>query len=146
VVATALVSAAPVRVWVALNGCPVCDGLLPLQHTDQLDIAASTFWISAESVPVRTRYMAADHGPQARCTLTKSRLADGQEIVICPGVAGTPCGRIYAAAAWETVIERNPLMKCMQCGYRPGQPSWCPPAPATRKDLIHGLRPFTDRH
>jgi hypothetical protein len=60
-------------------------------------------------------------------------------------VPGTPCGRVYAAAAWETVVERNPLMKCMQCGYRPGRPAWRPPDPVARKDLIHGLRPFTHR-
>jgi hypothetical protein len=140
IVAVALVNAAPATGVVTLNGSPAANGLHPLRHADRLEVAGRTLWIVAESDLLRVRYAADQHGPEVRCGLTKARLREGQEVVICPGVPGTPCGVVYGASAWDAVIQANPRMKCTRCGYRSGQAAWQPPVPKPRKELLDGLR------
>lgn len=144
-IAVVFVNAQSSAELVALNGSPVRNGLHLLRHADRLDLAGRSFWVSAESSLRRTQYAADHHGAEVRCGLTKARLREGQAIVICPGVPGTPCGVVYKAQAWDAVITANPQMKCTHCGYRPGQSTWQPPIPKPRKGILDGLRQLTTR-
>lgn len=139
VVAVAFVTQTTTQRLVAVNNVVVAQGLHPLRHTDQLDIAQQRLWISAEFAPLRTPYDPASHGADVRCCLTKTKLRAGQDIVICPGVPGTRCGVVYKAQAWDAVIQQNPQMKCPNCGYRPHESAWQPPPTKPRKEVLDGL-------
>ena len=139
VVAVAHIAPSTTYGLVAVNGVVAARGLQLLRHADRLDVANRRFWISAESAPLRTQYAPASHGPDVRCCLTKTKLREGQEIVICPGVPGTRCGVFYKAQAWDAVIQQNPHMKCPNCGYRPTATAWQPPPTKPRKEIFDGL-------
>ena len=121
---------------VALNGVPLGSGMHPLRATDRLDVGADSYWLSEDLTPQRTRYDPDQHGPDARCCMTKARLQAGQDIVICPGRPGVPCAIIYKAAAWDAVMQSGRGMKCPNCGYQPQQAAWSPPAPRLRRKLF----------
>jgi hypothetical protein len=139
VVAVAHVTPRTTYGLVAVNRIAVAPGLHPLRHADRLDIADRRFWISAEFAPQRTQYVPASHGADVRCYLTKAKLREGQDIVICPGFAGTRCGVIYTTQAWDAVIQQNPQMKCPNCGYRPTESAWQPPPATSHREILHGL-------
>lgn len=115
------------------NGLPLPPGMHPLRHADQLVGDEQTYWVSAQAPPVHTQYDPATHGDDVRCVVTKARLAIGQEITICPGLPGVPCGTIYKAAAWEKIMRPGSPVKCSACGYRPELASWEPTAPTPRE-------------
>ena len=128
---------------VALRGTPLGSGMYLVHPTDRIDVGADSYWLSEDLSPLRTTYDPERHERDARCCMTKARLKEGQDIVICPGLSGVPCNVIYKAAAWDAVTQAD--MKCHSCGYRAGQPQWRPPSPRLRREPLHELRHFTKK-
>jgi hypothetical protein len=145
VIAVAYVGEA-VRYPIALNGVPLgASGMYTLQHTDRIDIAADSYWVSKNLSPLRVAFDPDQHEPNTRCCMTKARLEIGQDVVICPGCAGTPCNVVYKAAAWDAMLQSNPDMKCPSCGFRPSQPPWRPPSPRRKRSPLHELSRFVPK-
>ncbi len=131
---------------VALNGVPLAaGGMYTLRQADRIDIATDSYWLSEDLSPLRAAYDPDQHGHDARCCMTKARLEQGQDIVICPGCVGVPCDVVYKAATWDAVLESNRDMKCPSCGYRPGQPQWCPPSPRQKRESLDELSQFATK-
>ena len=141
VVAVVYVGASNGRL-VALNGVPLGSGMHPIRPTDRLDVATDSYWLSEDLTPQRTCYDPEQHGPDARCCMTKARLQAGQDIVICPGRPGSPCQVIYKAAAWDAVMQSSRGMKCPNCGYQPRQAAWSPPQPRLRRKSFDEFHQF----
>ena len=131
---------------VALNGIPLdAGGMYTLRQADRIDVGTSSYWLSGDLSPLRVAYDPAQHGSDARCCMTKARLEQGQDIVICPGCAGVPCNVVYKAAAWDAVLQSNRAIKCHSCGYQPGQPQWRPPSPRQKRKPLNELSHFAPK-
>jgi hypothetical protein len=127
---------------VAINGVAVPPGLHLLRHADRLDVAGRLHWVSQRCEVEHVEYDPAVHGDNVYCYLTKARLRPGQAIRICPGLAGSPCGALYTAEAWEMAMQSQPPMPCASCGYHRTKAEWSPPPARVRprEPLAHRLQ------
>ncbi len=107
---------------VTINGTPAGIGLHVLRHGDRIDMGGHPTWVSADTEPVETTYDPAQHGDDQRCLRTRTRLAAGEPIVVCPGTPTTPCAGMFKRTAWR------PTLRCHQCGFDPRARRWRPPA------------------
>lgn len=121
------------RYQAALNNVPLRAGIHLLAHTDRVDVAGRSFWISAHSLVEQAEYAPDIHGAHVFCFLTKARILAGEPIKICPGLPGVPCGAIYKADAWDMAMSPDSRIKCANCGYRPDQEAWQPDMPEPRR-------------
>jgi hypothetical protein len=123
---------------VFINGVIAATELIPLQHTDCIEIDGSPLWIAADSVPEETQYSITRHDQEARCFITKARLKEGEPIVVCPGRPGKSCTIVFKRNAWQAALSSATKFRCPSCSFDPRMPVWrpTPPRPARSLDPI----------
>jgi hypothetical protein len=114
---------------VARNGVPLPPGAHVLQHADRVDYDGRAYWVAAASEVGAVPYDAAVHGEDVYCFITKSRIRDGEPIVVCPGRPGAECHAIYRQVAWDMALESNVRFRCPRCGFEPAAAEWRPTLP-----------------
>jgi hypothetical protein len=124
-IAVAIVPA-DLQAKVAINGTAIHSGLHGLSHTDRLDLNGHSVWIAASLSIEPTTYDPAVHGEHKRCFISKAPLEAGQEVVLCPGRPGKPCGVVYAKQSWQRLMESSTRLRCANCDFRPDDAEWRP--------------------
>jgi hypothetical protein len=126
--------------WATRNGVPLDSGMHTLEHGDEICVDGHVFWIAAEAQVEQAIYDPEQHGSDMSCYLTRAPILPGEDIVICPGLAGHSCGVVYKAQAWDLAMKSANPLRCRNCGFHPSDAVWNPPAPKSRSCLDELLR------
>jgi hypothetical protein len=127
----------------AVNGILLKAGTHCLRHADRLEISGNSYWIAANSLVDVVFYDPAVQGENQFCFITKAPLLPQQEIVLCPGTPGHPCGQIYAKTSWDRLMQSPNRMRCARCGFHPEAARWSPPETQSKRNIDELLSSIT---
>jgi len=115
---------------VSVSGRPVLGRLAILRHRDEIILADSRWWYSAEGVPEIKPFVLAAGRQRPKCAVCRNLLEDGQMTVACPG-----CSLVYHyvdalgdQAAKHCYTYRSHCSNCQHPTSLSGEPSWRPEA------------------